>query len=781
MSPIAEWMSVHLTAWQSAIPLALAALALVAGAAMAARRLRRQERRVEQVQILLREREERLGLALWGSGDEYWELDVPGWILMRSRYDAVAGKNSVSSGATEDWLTHVHPDDASLLRDRMAAHLEGRADFFESEHRVHCAGSWRWIFARGRALARDSDGAVIRVSGTSRDVTARRAAELDQQIARQVLHGMEEAVIVFDLAFRVTSVNPGFVRMTGWQQDDIVAQSLQTLASGAEGSKRLEEVRAALVRFGCWNGELRPRKSDGNVFACWAQMQEVRSAGGARTHYLGVMSDLSERKRTEERLRYLASYDLLTSLPNRSFVTERLQKAMREQRIGKIGVLYLDLDRFKYVNDTFGHASGDTLLKLVASRLRGVVSRRDVVARLGGDEFTIVLLDLDHAEEASLVAERLLNAFAEPFDLGDETAVSITPSIGISIYPDHGDDVAELLKYADTAMYQSKDRGRNTMMVYAESMDVSARERAVMIAALRKALERNEFRLVFQPRLSMAQWRVTAVEALLRWRSADIGEIPPSRFIPVAEDTGLIVEIGDWVLRESLAQMARWRSEGIRGITVSINVSMRQLQRGNLVGRLSALLEEHSVPPDQVELELTESLLMANAEQAIDSLRQLQAIGIVLSIDDFGTGYSSLSYLKRLPIDTLKIDQSFVGDLETDDDSRAITTTIIAMAQSLGVNVVAEGVETSAQVEFLRTHHCDEIQGFWISPPLSPALCVAFLREHASRRSAVLCKEPIGHNMALGDMEASINAIADTLLDVSARDVVRNARPRAVS
>jgi EAL domain-containing protein (putative c-di-GMP-specific phosphodiesterase class I) len=378
------------------------------------------------------------------------------------------------------------------------------------------------------------------------------------------------------------------------------------------------------------------------------------------------------------------------------------------------------------------------MLKAAGSRLRQVVREGDSVARLGGDEFTVVLEDIAGSIDAERIAEKIISAFEEPLELDNGQEVVISPSIGISLYPDHGQVPTDLLKFADTAMYQAKDHGRKTYMVYTEAMDAAARLRATTVAALRKALERNEFSLVYQPKLSLLDERITGVEALLRWRSRDLGDVSPGVFIPIAEETGLIIEIGDWVVAQACAQLAQWREFGIRDLSMSINVSVAQLLRGDLIQRLCDVLAAHDVPPNLIELELTESMVMANAEQSITTLRRLKAIGVTLAIDDFGTGYSSLSYLKRLPIDTLKIDKEFVGDLTTDPDDEAITATVITMAHTLGLNVVAEGVERIEQLEYLREQDCDEIQGHWLAIPLPPDQCLAFLREHAQRRLMVL-------------------------------------------
>ncbi|MEP6881213.1 MAG: bifunctional diguanylate cyclase/phosphodiesterase, partial [Dokdonella sp.] len=394
--------------------------------------------------------------------------------------------------------------------------------------------------------------------------------------------------------------------------------------------------------------------------------------------------------------------------------------------------------RFKHVNDSMGHAAGDRMLKAAGARLRDNVRDGDTVARIGGDEFTVVLEELTDAGEAERVAQKLISAFEKPLELNDGQDVVISPSIGISLYPDHAQTPTDLLKFADTAMYQAKDRGRKTYMVYTESMDAAARMRATLVGALRKAMERNEFSLVYQPKLSLLDEHITGVEALLRWHSQELGDISPATFIPVAEESGLIIEIGDWVLVRACEQLASWHRDGLRDISMSVNLSVLQLQRSDLIQRLCDILAANDMAPNQLELELTESVVMANAEQSISVLRQLKAVGVTLSIDDFGTGYSSLSYLRRLPIDTLKIDKEFVGDITTDPDDEAITATVINMAHSLGLNVIAEGVETAEQAEYLREQGCDEIQGHWLSKPLPPDKCLVFLRERARSRRTVL-------------------------------------------
>jgi diguanylate cyclase (GGDEF)-like protein/PAS domain S-box-containing protein len=707
-------------------------------------RAQRERRRDERDHHLdLQEREDRLRLALWGSGDDFWDWDVRRETLVVTRCSDLFKKAVRQPVArNHEWLReHIHPDDLPATQRRLEQHINRVTDTFESEHRLrNRRGEWVWSLARGKIVERDGDGQPQRMCGTARDVTLARAAEHDRRIAQEVIRSMGEAVAVTDTGLQFLSVNPAFARITGWRHEEIVGRSTALLNCSQHPPEHYQAIREELTRTGHWRGELWQRRKNGEEFLSWMQVSEVRDASGQRTHFVSVISDITDRKRTEQELRYLANYDALTGLPNRTLLTERIGHAIIRARRGtrKVAVLFLDLDRFKHVNDSMGHAVGDRMLKAAGSRLRQVVREGDSVARLGGDEFTVVLENIGSGAEAERVAEKIIAAFEQPLELDNGQEVVISPSIGISLHPDHGQVPSDLLKFADTAMYQAKEHGRKTWMVYTEAMDAAARLRATTVSALRKALERNELSLVYQPKLSLLDERITGVEALLRWRSAELGNVSPGVFIPIAEETGLIIEIGDWVVAQAVAQLAHWRDEGVCDITMSINVSVAQLLRGDLIRRLCDVLAEHDIAPNLLELELTESMVMANAEQSITTLRRLKAVGVTLAIDDFGTGYSSLSYLKRLPIDTLKIDKEFVGDITTDPDDEAITATVITMAHSLGLNVVAEGVERAEQVEYLREQDCDEVQGHWLAFPLPPDQCLAFLRERAQRRRVAL-------------------------------------------
>ena len=712
--------------------LSLALLVLVlAGVVLSAHRRREREQR-EHLRAL-REREEKLRLALWASNEFYWQYDMQRRELERTE---------IAPGSGGDLKLHVdletdhqiHPDDLQLVLGRLRQYLAGEAPMFLSEHRVRDAhGGWQWMRARGRTIERDGDGRILKIAGTARDVSAHREHERERRIATEVMRHMAEAVVVIDDDFHFVTVNPAFTRISGYAPEDVIGKDSSLTNSEQHDAAFYEESRQAMREQGHWSGEMWQRRKDGREFLCAVQTNAISEPGSQRRLFVLVATDITDRRRIEQELRYLANYDTLTNLPNRTLLAERLSRAIvRARRQGScVALLFLDLDRFKDINDSLGHATGDRILRMAAQRLQRAVGPTHTVARIGGDEFTVVLEDLVHAGEADTCAQRVIDAFDEPLLIDDRQEIAITPSIGISLYPDHAQVPTDLLKHADTAMYQAKAAGRRTFLRYTDSMDSNTRQRAGLIASLRRAIERNELRLVYQPQLSLADGRIRCVEALLRWTSAEHGEVSPAQFIPLAEESGMIVSIGEWVLRESCNTLADWQHAGLSGMSMAVNVSATQLLHSDLPRAVERILRETGVDPAQLELELTESVLMAKAGLAAERLQFFRRIGVSIAVDDFGTGYSSLAYLRRLPITTLKIDKAFIDDLGRPGDSEdaAITTTVIAMARSLGLSVVAEGVETAEQLDFLRQHRCDVVQGYLLSKPLPAAQCLAFMRE----------------------------------------------------
>jgi diguanylate cyclase (GGDEF)-like protein len=447
-------------------------------------------------------------------------------------------------------------------------------------------------------------------------------------------------------------------------------------------------------------------------------LRAVRDVYNDIVHYEGTVEDITDRKVAEERVERLAYFDALTGLPNRAFLKDRLQEAVIGARLvnQQFALLHLDLDRFKIINDSLGHSLGDLLLKDVAERLKGCTRREDTVARIGGDGFLILLRDVRDITDVMAVAGKVVKELARDFPVQGHS-LSATCSLGVSVFPMHGADSETLIKNADAAMYSAKERGRNRFHVFTEDLNIQAMERLTLENGLRLALERDEFFLVYQPQVDFASGKIIGLEALIRWQHPEAGLVPPDKFIAVAENSGLILPIGEWVLRTACSQAQKWRDDGL-SVPVAVNVSAIQFRQGGFCELIKRVLEETGLPPQLLELELTESLLLSSADMTFSVLQDLEEMGVKLAIDDFGTGYSSLSYLKKLRVNKLKIDRSFIRDIATDSDDAAITTAIINMAKSLKLKVIAEGVEDEAQMSFLREHQCDEFQGFYFSKPL---------------------------------------------------------------
>ena len=496
---------------------------------------------------------------------------------------------------------------------------------------------------------------------------------------------------------------------------------------------------SALLAVGCWRWlplvvAIKEAQEELKLANELLESQVVQRTVDLKSANDRLHHDLEERKRVEQSIRYMAHHDALTGLPNRSLFRDRLTHAMAQadRYHQRLAVMFLDLDRFKAINDTLGHNVGDQLLTIAAERLRSCVRDSDTVARLGGDEFTVVVEDIIEDHDAAAVAQKILDTLSQPFNLyGHEVFISV--SVGITLYPSDDDNADNLLRNADSAMYRAKEFGRNNFQFYVADMNIKARERLMLESSLRRALDRNEFMLYYQPRVDLLSGRVIGAEALLRWRHPEMGLVPPSEFIPILDETGMIIPVGDWALREACRQNREWQDMGLPPIRIAVNLSVRQFMQKDLADTIIRALDAAGLSAEHLEVEITEALFLEHNQTNIITLARLKNMGIHISIDDFGTGYSSLSYLKRLPIDTLKIDQSFVRDIG-DPDNKAIASAIIAMAASLRLNVLAEGVETDEQLAFLRAQGCNEIQGFAFSHPLPAQEFERLLRDGRQMR-----------------------------------------------
>ncbi|MFM2059808.1 MAG: hypothetical protein RLY71_4193, partial [Pseudomonadota bacterium] len=674
----------------------------------------------QQAQEHLRASEERLRLALAGSGDGLWDWDLATDQVSHSetfqrllRYD---GTNFLHDYLFRDRL---HPADRQRTLHAVHHSLDHGAPFDE-DYRLLCFdGEWRWFHGRG-TCHHGADGRPQRFSGILTDLTERRRAEERLRLAAEVIDNTQEGVIITGPDRRIVSVNRAFTELLGYSEAEVLGQNPAILKSGRHDSTFYRMLWQQLDGTDRWQGEIWNQRKNGEVFPEWLSISAVRDDAGALTHYVGVFTDISAIKTSEAELEYLAHHDSLTRLPNRLLFQTRLHRSLQQaERDGsRAAVLMLDLDRFKDVNDSYGHFAGDELLEQVAQRLLARLPQADTLARLGGDEFALLLPDLAEAEDATRLARELISALTEPWHLSNGAEVVLGTSIGICLYPEHGRTPQALLQGADAALYRAKADGRGLYRYYSDELTAAARSRLSLETRLRRALGDGHLQLHYQPQYDITSGRLLGAEALLRWFDPEHGLIPPTRFIPVAEATGLIGEIGLWVLREACAQGRRWLDAGLPALMLAVNVSPQQFRHGDLAEQVADILQSTGYPARQLELELTESALMERETEIHGTLQSLRELGVGLAIDDFGTGYSSLAYLKRFPLDVLKIDRGFIMDIPHDRDDMAIASAVIAMGHSLGLKVLAEGVENDAQLTFLRQKGCDSFQGFLRHPAL---------------------------------------------------------------
>ncbi|OWW18097.1 EAL domain-containing protein [Noviherbaspirillum denitrificans] len=566
-------------------------------------------------------------------------------------------------------------------------------------------------------------------TGVIRDISKRKETEATLQLAAKVFEQSNEGITITDADCNIVLINHAFTVITGYSESEAIGKNPRLLSSGCQGPQFYSDMWDALNAHGHWQGEIWNRRKDGSAYPEWLSISLVRDASGKVCNYIGIFSDITQRKAAEERILKLGHFDPLTGLANRILLNDRINQAIiTAKRNGtNLAVLFFDLDHFKHVNDSLGHSVGDRLLVEVAARLKNAVREQDTVGRPGGDEFVLVLPDTG-PEGAAHLAEKLLETVAESYWI-DQHELVVTPSIGIAVYPGDGADCESLLKCADVAMYRAKKEGRYQHRLYTAEMQAQSVRTLQLANALRSALKRNQLMLHYQPQVSLTDGRVIGAEALLRWSHPELGMISPVEFIPIAEDDGQILAIGEWVMRTAARQCMQWIERGLHGMTMAINLSAVQLRQLHFPELVMQVLNEVKLPPQCLELELTESVAMGQPVEAAAMLDRLHRLGVGMSIDDFGTGYSSLSYLKRFHVNKLKIDRSFIRDVDSDPDDRAIVGAIIGLARNMGMQTIAEGVETEEQVGFLQSLQCDEVQGFYFSRPLPAEQFEAFARE----------------------------------------------------
>ena len=589
-------------------------------------------------------------------------------------------------------------------------------DFSEERQYQRRDGSLFWALVSGCALdpLRPNEGSIWVYA----DITARKEAEEKLRLSATVLEHIADGVMVVDADGIIVTINPAFTQITGYSEAEALGRHASLTRSERHDAAFYQALWEELGVSGFWRGEIWNRRKNGEIYLEWLTISAVRDTRAGTTHYVGVFSDITLIKESQEKLDHMAHHDPLTALPNRLLFHDRLQHAL--QRAGRdqeqLAILFIDLDRFKNVNDTLGHHVGDELLQKVAGQLSARLREGDTLARLGGDEFIVLLERIDGEYGATQVAEKLMTMFEQPFTVADHE-LFVTCSVGISLYPDDALDLNMLIRNADVAMYQAKARGRNGYRFYAPSMTGEGVERLRLETFLRRSIEKNEIFLTYQPQVEIDTGRLVGVEALVRWNHPELGLVPPARFIPLAEDSGFINQLGKWVLDAACRQMMHWQAQGLRVPKMAVNLSVKQFERGSIAGMVADILRETGLEPQRLQLEVTESVIM-NTGDALGFINDLHAIGVGLAIDDFGTGYSSLAYLKQLPVQTLKIDRSFIKDISTDVNDEAIAIAIIQLGKSMHLSVIAEGVETEEQAAFLLRHGCKLAQGYLYSRPV---------------------------------------------------------------
>lgn len=680
--------------------------------------LRRHAQRYRRARLLLAGNEERLRLALDATRDGLWDWDVPQRrVFFSEGYAALLGLTPQALGDTrEDWAERLHPDDRE--RALQALGVEGNEDHYENIYRMrHADGSYRWIHSRGRLL-RDETGEPQRFLGIASDITQQRANDDSLRQAAAVFDATQEGVLVTDPQQRIVHVNPAFSRITGYSADEVLGQHPNLLKSGRHDKTFYQSLWHALQNRGAWSGEVWNRRKSGEIYPQWQCIRVIHDEQGRISHYVAVFSDITALKRSQRELDYLAHHDPLSNLPNRLLFTERIAHALErstgEQLRG--AVLLIDLDHFKHINESLGHNVGDLLLKEVGDRLQQDLPGGSTLARLGGDEFGLLCENCAEAPQAAELAQRLLRCLESPFRL-DGHELYIGASIGISLFPEDADSVEQILRNADSALFKAKSSGREGYAFYVQELTDYARQRVELASSLRHALDNHELRVYYQPLHDLHDGRQVGMEALVRWQHPQRGLVPPGEFIPIAEDNGLIGAIDAWVLEQACRQMVRWNAEGSSLHFVAVNISSRLFSRGELDLKVAQVLAETGLNPAQLELEVTESAVMEDPTAAQVLLTRLRALGIRLAIDDFGTGYSSLARLKRLPVDKLKLDQSFVRGLPSDPEDAAIARAVIALGHSLDLKILAEGIEQQEQADFLRELGCDYGQGYYFGRP----------------------------------------------------------------
>jgi len=656
-------------------------------------------------------------ILLDGTNTQIWYLTDP------HTYGAANEAHAAFAGVPRDQLPSRHVGEIATPR-TAAICLEGNVEAFEKGVEIRSevwaedsSGDMRCL-AVVKSPRRDADGKLTHVVCTAQDVTEAKSAEADLRMQTSAIGAATDQIIITDLKGRIEFANPAFERETGYSLAETLGRNPRLLRSGRQATEFYTLMWNTILSGRTWHGELVNQRRDGSQYVAQTTITPVKSESGEIERFVAIARNITEKKRFEQRMDYLAHHDVLTDLPNRLLMGHKLSRCLAQasRRGNRAAVLFVDLNGFKQVNDTMGHAAGDTLLRAVAKRLKECCGDGDSLARMGGDEFIVVLPHVVGGDEAASFAQKILNVFSKPFLL-ERQEISLGSSVGISLYPIHGKDVETLVKNADTAMYRAKERGRNTFCFWHEDMAGISAERKELEGELIRAIEQAQLVVHYQPRVDIANSTILGAEALVRWKRPKVGLVQPNQFLPFAEETGLIVPISEYVLREAVKQNKAWQDQGLPPIEMAVNLSPRQFQSSDVLTTVQSALAESGLDARWLELEFTESTLVRQPNAA-KVVRRIRELGVKIAVDDFGTGHSSLSHLTRFPVDSLKIDRSLVRNATTSPDDAAIISAMIAMAHSLDLRVIAEGVETLEQLGFLYGIHCDEMQGYFVSAPV---------------------------------------------------------------
>ena len=663
--------------------------------------------------LQIQKSEERLKLSLWGSGDEMWDWNISTGKIYRSNIWGILefpqdGRRNVGSDKT-----NINEHDIERVRDAINDHFDNDTDHFEATYRVkNKDDKWIWVLDRGKIVERDDKGKATRMTGTLKDISQIKKADERLKLFAKCIENISDAVIIYDRAFNIVDVNKAFQRITQNSRKEMIGKSI----SFTQYPKTFTtDVKKHLITKGSWYGEIESKRDNGETYLTDLNIDVILDENRSISHFVGVFSDITKRKETEAELRKLANSDTLTGLPNRSYFQTNQTLLVRKKV--PHALLVFDLDNFKKINDSMGHEVGDVLLCQVAKRMRAVGRKQDTVYRLGGDEFSIIIENTNDIHTITSIAKEVLTTIAQPLKLKNQEVVLFS-SLGIVLYPEDGFSPQELLKNADTAMYHAKNNGGNKYQFFSDSMNKAAVKRLQVESLIRHGLKEDSFSVFYQPKIEISTGKVAGMEALVRFETPKKGIISPVTFIPISEETGQIIEIGEVVLRKSCYATKKWVDAGLFNGRVAVNLSAVQFTQPNLVGMIADILKESQLPAKYLELEITEGTVMDSPQKAIDIMLQIRAMGIHLSLDDFGTGYSSLAYLKKFPLNTLKIDKAFVDDIEESEQGRNMVATIVTIAHNLGMQVVAEGVETNNQLSFLSGLRCEQLQGYLYSKPL---------------------------------------------------------------